>query len=107
MAHSMLNSISIAGYVADELVLQSKDKEGEALTKVSFHLKNPKVVGGKEYYNEFYIVVYGKKARECLEHLSVGSECTVVGSANTWSKFDAEKGVRTSGFTVDAKEVYF
>jgi len=107
MAQSMVNSIVVEGYVADELVLQPRDKNGETVDKVTFHLKNPKTVSGKEYYNEFYIVVYGKKARECMENLGIGSRCTIVGTANTWFKYDAEKGVKSSGLTVDAKEVYF
>lgn len=107
MASSKLNTFSVGGYVADELFLHPKDENEGSVMKVTFHLRNPKVVGGKQFYNEFYVVVYGKKARECIEHLTVGSECIVVGSANTWSKTDPETGVKNTGIVIDAKDVYF
>ena len=107
MASSKLNTFSVGGYVADELFLHPKDKTEGSVMKVTFHLRNPKVVGGKQFYNEFYVVVYGKNARECIEHLTVGSECIVVGSANTWAKTDPETGVKNTGIAIDAKEVYF
>ncbi|MEE1505257.1 MAG: single-stranded DNA-binding protein [Acutalibacteraceae bacterium] len=106
MANSELNDFAVTGYVADKPVLKPKENEG-SVTKVGFHLKNPRMVGAKQFFNEFYIVVYGKKAKECLEQLCVGSKCTVTGSANTWEKIDPETGAKTSGVVVDAKEVFF
>lgn len=106
MASIKLNNFTCTGYVSDKPVLHPKESEG-SVVKVSFHLRNPKLVGGKQYYNEFYVVTYGKTAKSCYEHLSEGSECTVIGSVNTWNKIDPETNEKTFGMTVDAKEVLF
>lgn len=98
---SKINSVVVGGYVSDELVLQYKEKNGGKVAKASFHLLNPKMVGDKQYTNKFYVVVYGKKAKECVEHLSVGSECVVIGTVNTWTNSNG------AGAQIDATDVFF
>ena len=101
---NMLNVFACEGIVADDIVLTQD--EVKKVAKATFHLKNTVKTGKKAYTNDFYVVIYGKKAEDCYAVLSVGKKCSVTGSVSTWFKVD-EQGNKTSGAVVNASNISY
>ena len=99
---NMLNVFACEGIVADDIVLTQD--EIKKVAKASFHLKNTVRTGKKAYTNDFYVVIYGKKAEECYAKLNVGKKCSVSGAISTWYKVD-ESGNKTSGAVINASNI--
>ena len=98
---NMLNVCAIEGIVATDIDLDND--EIKRVSKASFHLKNTLRTGKKAYTNDFYVVLYGKKAEDCYAKLSVGKPCTVSGKISTWFNVD-EQGNKTSGAVINASD---
>ena len=98
----MLNVFACEGIVADDIVLTQD--EIKKVAKATFHLKNTVRTGKKAYTNDFYVVIYGKKAEECYSKLTAGKQCSVSGSISTWYKVD-EQGNKTSGAVINASNI--
>lgn len=96
---NMLNIFACEGIVSTDIDLGYD--EIKKVSKATFHLKNTVKTGRKAYTNDFYVVLYGKKAEECHSKLSVGEKCSVSGSISTWFNVD-DKGNKTSGAVINA-----
>ncbi len=101
---SMLNVFACEGVVADDIVLTQD--EVKKVAKATFHMKNTVKTGKKAYTNDFYVVIYGKKAEACYGALSVGKKCSVTGTVSTWFNID-ELGNKTSGVVVNATNISY
>lgn len=102
--NSQMNFIGIEGYLTDDVKLSYDDQK--KCMKARFYIKNLCQVGNNHYGNDFYVVVYGKKAENCARHLSKGKKCAVTGKVSTWLK--SEKiGLSQSGITIIASDVHF
>ena len=99
---NMLNVFACEGIVSTEVELEYD--EIKRVSKASFHLKNTVRTGKKAYTNDFYVVIYGKKAEDCYAKLSVGKQCSVSGTISTWYKVD-ELGNKTSGAVINATNI--
>lgn len=98
----MLNVFAVEGFLTDDVVLTFED--GKKTYKAAFHLRNPKKIGKKIFNNEFYVLVYGKKAEHCKRSLSAGMKVSVSGSLLTWFTRD-ENGNKQTGVTINATDV--
>ena len=102
--NSQMNFIGIEGYLTDDVKLSYDDHK--KCVKARFYIKNLCQVGGNQYGNDFYVVVYGKKAESCARHLSKGKKCAVTGKVSTWLKSD-KIGSSQNGITIIASDVHF
>lgn len=101
---NQLNVMTTAGVLTSDVNLTYDDVRKTSIAR--FYLKNTSKVGQNTYKNDFYVVVYGKKAEACAQHLRIGSECTVSGKVSTWQKTD-KHGNPQSGITLIASDVYY
>lgn len=101
---NQLNMLTIEGVLTSDVKLTYDDIKKTSVAK--FYLKNISKIGQNTYKNDFYVVVYGKKADACAKLLSAGRKCTVCGKTSTWQKAD-KSGKAQVGVTVIASEVYF
>ena len=101
---NQLNMLATEGVLTSDVKLNYDDVKKTYVAK--FYLKNTSKIGQNTYKNDFYIVVYGKKAEACARHLAIGRKCTVCGKTSTWRKTD-KNGNAQPGVTVIASEVYF
>ena len=101
---NQVNSITVEGVLTSDVKLTYDDTKKASIGK--FYLKNTTTVGKNTYHNDFYIVVYGRKAENCEQHLHIGSNCTVVGKVSTWHKPD-KNGNMQPGVTILTSEVFF
>ena len=101
---NQLNVLTIEGALTSDVRLTYDDTRKISIAK--FYLKNTSRVGQNTYYNDCYVVVYGKKAEGCAEHLCAGDTCTVTGKVSTWQKTD-KHGNPQPGITLIASDVYY
>lgn len=101
---NLTNIVVVEGYVLSPVNLVFEDEKNTH--KACFYLNNPCQVGRNSYINDFYIVVFGKKAKECNKVLSVGDKCTVTGKITRWYK-GGKNGVTQTGITIFASDVSF
>lgn len=98
---NMLNIFACEGIVSTDIDLVQD--EIKKVAKATFHLKNTVRTGRKAYTNDFYVVLYGKKAEDCYAKLRVGEKCSVSGKISTWFNVD-EQGNKTSGAVINASD---
>ena len=94
-----LNCFAGEGFLTSDVDLSFDT--GKNTTKAAFYVDNPVLLGknAQPHHNKFYVVVYGKKARQCANSLSKGSKVSFSGSITTWAR-NNEVGV-----TVNADKV--
>ena len=100
-ASNMLNVCAIEGRVSTDIDLEFD--EIKKVSKATFHIKNTVKTGRKSYTNDFYVVLYGKRADDFHAKMSVGKPCTVSGKITTWFNVD-ELGNKTSGAVINATD---
>lgn len=101
---NLMNVIAVEGFLTCEVNLSYDEEKKSSIAR--FYIKNLCQTGQNKYANDFYIIVYGKKAEACKEHLSLGSMCSVTGKVSTWVKND-KRGNQQPGITIIASDVYF
>ena len=101
---TLMNVIAVEGYLTSEVNISFDDVKSSSIAR--FYIKNPCQIGQNKYGNDFYIIVYGKKAEECKKYLSLGKKCSVTGKVSTWVKND-KRGKTQPGITIIASEVHF
>lgn len=99
--NNCINIITIEGFLTSDVKLSFCEEK--KVYKATFHLKNPNKVGKKVYFNELYVVVYGKQAKECKRVLETGDYCTVSGKICMWTT----NNENCFGVTVNAYDVYW
>lgn len=102
--NNMLNVTAAEGILTSEVKLTYDDVKKTSIAK--FYLKNTTTVGKNTYNNDFYVVVYGRKAEACAKHLHIGKKCSVSGKISTWHKTD-KNGNSQPGITLIASDVNF
>ena len=101
---NMLNVITVEGVLTSEVRLTYDENKKTSVGK--FYLKNTTKVGKNVYHNDFYVVVYGRKAEACEQHLYVGKRCSVTGKVSTWVK-PGQNGHNQVGVTILAQDVNY
>ena len=101
---NLTNLVVVEGFLATPVNLVF---EGEKNThKATFRLNNPCQIGRNKYSNDFHVVVYGRKAKECSEDLAQGDKCAVTGKLIKWFK-GGKNGVSQTGVTIIASEISY
>lgn len=101
---NQMNLIAIEGTLTCDVSLSYDEKKKSSIAR--FYIKNSVQMGQNKHYNDYYIVVYGKKAEECAKYLSTGKTCSVTGKSATWITAD-KKGKQQAGVTIIASDVYY
>lgn len=107
MQENCLNLVVVEGYLTDDVKLERDGGKNKAVYRAKFYLLNPVQIGRNKYKNEYYVVVYGKKAEKCAQNLCKGKRCKVVGKEAHWFKKDKMGNVDKTGVTVIADDIFY
>ncbi len=102
--NNLTNNVVIQGYLSTPVKLMLEKEKNTY--KASFRISNPCQMGRNTYSNDFWVVIYGKKAQVCKDELSQGDKCTVIGKISLWYKA-GNNGVERTGATINATDISF
>ena len=104
IANNCVNIFTVEGFLTSDVKLSSC--ETKRVRKATFYLRNPNKTKEGVFFNDIYIIVYGKKAEMCNRNLSKGDFCTISGTLCLWSR-NKEDGSSNPGATVIASDVFW
>lgn len=102
LANNYVNIITIEGHLTSDVFLTRCDNKN--VYKATFYIKNPNKTGNKIHFNELYVVVYGRKAKDCSRILKKGDSCTVTGRLCLWEPTNDDS---RCGATVIVSDIFW
>jgi single-strand DNA-binding protein len=104
-----MNRVFLMGYLGSspELLVS---KNGKNYTKINLAVSRRQRSENGEYENTtdwHRVVVWGKTAQNCCDHLQRGAPVAVEGSLTQLKSIDSTKGTESSQTLVTADEVHF
>ncbi len=94
----------IEGTLISDVVLVRCDSK--KVSKATFCLRNTTRIGENIVFNDFFVIVYGKNAKDCNFFLSTGDNCTVTGKICLRSDENKFENMRC-GATLFASDVFW